>query len=445
MPFELDSFNTIDSGRSLYFDTYSPPSSSVSPQPKNITILRCQAEELSQDSALWIILVLAIGGAVHLPGSIAFLGRKGLYRLSPELSIFEAASFLVLILQGMIEHTANLKRSIQAALALRYFLGKGESWWLGDIDTDEPNGCDADTLISSSLMLSDQEKFEMLDPNLQSLRKFSHARMLSFGLTTLAFIKSCEVSNTVRTFVIALSYHIPFLILETSVVILLEPPWPKSRTQREVEAVAVAQLMSKMDPSQDYIKDPSSRYSWKGDPLPLHQRYSNYIHEHGTKMILYPTTNGPPKDQDSDKYLLNVGISVPIMLPSILSMVMHIFSPISVLGFLLLDFQAVDKGKWTFAWLTWVPWVFWTLVAVTGLTLLSFAVYYLSNLWFEINWGKWRERATEALQNKAHWYRGDNLFINMYVAAKFGLILRFYLVTYTGILTERAGWVDWLG
>ncbi|KAF3939189.1 hypothetical protein ABW19_dt0201886 [Dactylella cylindrospora] len=430
----------------------SDPTKQVYPEPKNYTITRCQAEELSQGGALWIVLVLAIGGAVHLPGSVSILGRKGVYRLSPELNIFEAASFLILVIRGVVQHGAHPKRSIQAALALRHFLGKGESWWLQDSDTfdDEEgsgeqevssadNGGNHGLISRPNESLSNIEKFELLDPVLRSLRTFSHARMLCFILTTLAFIKASVVSGTVRTFVLALSYYVPFLILELSILLLLEPPWPKSQTQLQAEALKVAKLMGKMDPFRDFIPERSSMIKWKGEPSPPHQRYSDFIFEKGTQVVGTPWGN----DNYSTQPNLHVGFWAPIIIPSFLCMAMHIVWPISVPLFLVFDFQGLEVGKWAFVYLTWVPWVFWAFLCAGGVAAIGIAVYWVAYVYFNVNL---KEYVKDIIpDNPPSWLVGANVPINLYIVAKFGLIVRFYFIDYTGVETKKLEWVDWLG
>ncbi|OCL04083.1 hypothetical protein AOQ84DRAFT_367808 [Glonium stellatum] len=189
---------------------------------RTIAITRCRAQELSQGGALGIILVLAIGCVIHMPGSVTLLAHKGLYRLAPELGIVEAVGLLVLVVRGRFYHKQSLRLSVKAVLALRHALGEGESWWLEDRreNSVSPTAETFNSAISDqerhlpSIPMSSSEAFERLEPFLVTLRNFSHARLLGSLLTSLALIKACAVFGTIRTAVLASSYYFSFFVIE---------------------------------------------------------------------------------------------------------------------------------------------------------------------------------------------------------------------------------------
>jgi hypothetical protein len=408
------------------------PAPVIEPPPQNVTDIRCRAEELSQGAALWILVILIVGCVVHLPGSVTFLGHKGLYRLTPEFGIVEAAAVIVLVIRGLVWYHSSFKISVQAALSLRHFLGEGESWWLEDPNLDTsaslPARDEQENLVETSPSVPESEAFERLDPFLGPLRSFSHARLLGLGLTTLALLKACVVTGTIRTTVLASSYYLSFITIELLAWTLLEPGPPRSQAELSHEAAQCAWLMNQLDPFKHNISD-----SYRPSPPRPQQRYATYIYEYGTSFS-FPLFSSDPA------YL------VPFLLLWVLvglmsaSAVVHIFWPISVPLFILFDFTVAEKGKWTFIYLTWVPWVFWLVVAAIAISIIIFAA--LKGLQIlEIDLSK-------LPPVKLSWpraWRGGNVVVGAYAGAKTLLMIRHYLVEYTGKDTKKPNWVDWLG
>jgi hypothetical protein len=64
-------------------------------------INRCRAQELSPGGALGIMIVLATGSAIHMPGSFILPKRRGFYRFAPELRIFESLAILLMVPKGL--------------------------------------------------------------------------------------------------------------------------------------------------------------------------------------------------------------------------------------------------------------------------------------------------------------------------------------------------------
>lgn len=401
-------------------------------QSQNITEIRCREEELSRGSSLWILIVLAVACAVHLPGSATFLGYKGLYRLVPEFSILEGVGTLALVIRGIGSHQASFKTSVQAALALRYFLGEGESWWVAARPRSHTIAASSDTQEGEALLpaddsISESEAFEYLDPFLSQLRSFSHARLLSFGLTTLALLKAFVVTGTIRTTLLAASYYFSFIAIEVLAWTLLEPGPPQSRAELGREAAKCAKLMRSLDPFKNEIpKWPNS------EPLdlPRQQRYLNYIGDHGTLFIL---SLGPSSERAEGISTLTI---LALLSIAYISALVHVFYPVSVPLFVLWDYQVISTTKWEFIYLTWLPWAMWLPATGIILTILNA----LSS--------KALRRMVNYVKRKVTWpgrWMGWNLFLGLYVGAKVFVIFRHYLSDYTGKGTRKPAWIDWLG
>ncbi|PGH19182.1 hypothetical protein AJ80_04151 [Polytolypa hystricis UAMH7299] len=401
--------------------------------PQNITITRCRAEELSQGEALWILLVLAVACVVHIPGSVTILGHKGLYRLAPELGIVETAAVLVLVVRGKFYHKQTLRRSIKATLALRHALGEGESWWLkglssGDRVTRSFTHSTLDTAnhYEYSVAISPAEANEYLDPFLSTLRNSNQVRFLGSILTTLALIKACAVTGTVRTTVLACSYYFSFFMIELLALVALEPGQPPSKGELETEAIACAQLMAALDPFKHEIRNTLRWVSVVNEPP--EQWYASYAADSGT------TFEFPEISHGAESGARAISRAVPI-LAAIAFAIVHLAWPVSVPLFLVNDFTFIRTGKWTFAYLNSIVWLFWTSVA--ALVMYIFVVIFSILRRKPIN--------ELAADNIPRTWKKLNLFISAYVALKVALIFRLFLTDYTGQNTRRPDWAEWLG
>jgi hypothetical protein len=419
---------------------YDPPvieastEASTEPSPQNVTIQRCHAQELSQGGALWTLLFLGVGCVVHMPGSVTWLGHKGLYRLVPEFGIMDAVVLFVLVLKGIFYHRQSVRRSIRASLALRYALGEAENWWL-------VQGPDAATRITTetfntalndqemnlvALNISQREAFENLDPFLTSLRHFSVSRLIGSTLTTLSLVKACAATGTIRTTVLACSYYFSFFIIDLLTWLCLDPGPPPSKRERESEAYAVARLMIALDPFREEVLRGSS---------PNHQSYEEYVATYGTRFNFQTW----PESGGSWVRLARSTFVILILVAAAIAVLISTFWPVSVPIFLLFDFSSARKGKWTFIWLNSLVWLFWIVAAG--------ALFFLSVFIVSKARRKTLKEVFDIMNQKyvpRNW-AGINFFLAAYGMLKVALIVRLYFHHYSGANTRKPGWVDWLG
>ncbi|KAF2491313.1 hypothetical protein BU16DRAFT_529863 [Lophium mytilinum] len=455
---EYAPYNTNLSPRAAQFDSpsfqpppvyYDPPiiefEQPKEPPPQNITVQRCHAQELSQGNALWMLLILGVGCVVHMPGSVTWLGHKGLYRLVPEFGILEAVALFTLVLRGIFHHHQSIRRSIRASLALRHALGEGESWWLVETpSTGAPITAETfDVALADQEMhlarlnMTPKEALEHLDDFLTSLRDFNVSRLLGSILTTLTLVKASAATGTIRTTVLACSYYFSFFVIDALAWLCLAPGPPPSEGEREQEAYAVARLMAALDPFRETFQKKST--SVLSDPGPWrrldNQAYEEYIAVYGTIFNI----QGWPEQWTSWPRIARPVFVVTALLAAGIAVLISTFWPVSVPIFLVFDFSAVQKGKWTFLYLNSLVWLFWVGVA-SGLFLGStFLVSKVRRKTFGEVIAEMNEKYVPR-----NWV-GLNFVLAGYGILKVALIVRLYFHDYSGANTTKPGWVDWLG
>ncbi|KAF2811713.1 uncharacterized protein BDZ99DRAFT_461709 [Mytilinidion resinicola] len=438
-PFGSSSFQPV------YYD---PPvlelEQPTEPPPQNATVQRCHAQELSQGNALWMLLILGVGCVVHMPGSLTWLGHKGLYRLVPEFGIMEAVALFILVLKGIFYHHQSIRRSIRASLALRNALGEGESWWL----VDAPSNAAPITTESFNVALNDQEMhlarlnmtpqeaLEHLDPFLTSLRDFNVSRLLGSILTTLTLVKASAATGTIRTTVLACSYYLSFFIIDALAWLCLSPGPPPSKGEREREAYAVARLMAALDPFREALQQKSTSISNPGPWRRLdNQAYEEYIAAYGTTFSI----QGWPEPWTSWPRIARTVFVTTALVAAAIAVLISTFWPVSVPIFLVFNFSAIQKGKWTFIYLNSLIWLFWVGVASALFLCSTFLVSKVRSKTFSEVVAEMNEKFVPRS------WAGLNFALAGYGMLKVALIVRLYFHDYSGANTMKPGWVDWLG
>lgn len=145
--------------------------------------------------------------------------RGGLYRLAPELGIFETMAVLLMVVQGFFKYGKSLKISVMATLSLRYFQAEGDLWWQKD-------DCDLSSRDPSTAAYC----YDCSAPFFDQIRQFGHHRLLGDGLMVLAIIKAFAVQGTIRTTFLAASYGLSFFTIELLSLAALHLGPPKTRT-----------------------------------------------------------------------------------------------------------------------------------------------------------------------------------------------------------------------
>jgi hypothetical protein len=348
-------------------------------------VRRCRAQELSPGAALGIMVVLATGSVVHMPG--CFLASpSNLYRLAPELALLELIPLLLLIGDAIFLRRKSLKIAVSAVLLMRH-----ES---RDTETYNSQQRDDDT---ATVATDQRESSSFLEHN----QAFGLKRVLGDALMVIAFIKSAAVKGSIRTSLLAASYALPFFIIEIlSFAALNTSPVAKTRVQSRAELAEIDNLIQTLNMNRESV--------WDLDP------------------------NGP----SSRPYRAFAWINYVVFgLPAVL----HLFWPFSVVVFLLFDFQERHVGKWIFTYLAWVEWIFWLAVVACVLLLLA-SIPMLIFLKFPEKQKKYT-RALERFQDVL-----SNIdVLSLYALLKFGLVVRFYSSQYTGKGTIKPAWLDWLG
>jgi hypothetical protein len=367
-------------------------------EDEEVTVVnRCRAQELSPGAALGIMVVLATGSAVHMPGSVVIPKRGCLYRLAPELGILEAMVVLWMVGKGLFKYQKSLKISVMATLSLRYFQAENDLWWQNDdCDPSSPNSSTAANCYDS------------LEPFFDQIRQFGHNRLLGDGLMILAITKAFAVKGTIRTILLAASYGLSFFTIELLSLAALHLGPPKTRAQFETEALKCTELITLLDNSDN---------AWEHRVSPQWQ------------------------DPEGDSLRFTVSVFIVGALFGLASALHLIFWPFSVPLFLLFDFVERHTGGWIFRYSTFLQWAFWMAVAAAGLSLL--AIFPALLLWkFPEKRNKYLELCRRLL---GHLFNNTLLLFDAYALLKFALIARFYISSYTGQGTTTPVWLDWLG
>jgi hypothetical protein len=359
------------------------------PAPKKndpVTIHRCRAQEFSSGAALAVIIVLATGSVLQMPGSL-LSQKSSLYRLAPELSMLEFIPLILLVGDAYFIRKSSLKSAVLTTLFHRHQRRYDANY--------KPR-----QLHEESATVSSTEQVEYFFKRVQN---FGLSRLLSDALVILAFTKAVAVKGTVRTTILAVSYALPFFSIELlSLAALRLDPRPKSPTQFQVEKTDINNLIRTLEINR--------KSDWDIDP------------------------NGPGSGLYSGLACLSYIIfGVPALV--------HLFWPFSVPVFLLFDFQEkhTASGRWIFSYSTWLMWLFWICVGAAGLAIAVGVPLLL--LW---RFPRAREKCIKILQDRAT-VRVNVDWFTIYALLKFAIIVRFYGWQYTGVNTVKPDWLDWLG
>ena len=358
-------------------------------------VQRCLAQELSPGTALAWIIVLATGCVVHMPGAFLISKRGGLYRLAPELGIFEALLALNVACEGVFRYRKGLRLSVMATLIMRHFKAKEDPWWQSpECDPSSPG------IHTASNCYLAAEDF------LRRIQTCSLDRLLGHGLMILALIKAFAVQGAIRTNLLAASYGLSFYSLELLSLATLQFGPPKDRAELESELLKCTELILVLDESE---KSWQIRYSirWQTPQKAVSVKIFKYI-----VLGLY-------------------GLAASLHL---------VFWPVSVPLFVLFDFTFYHQGKWDFAISTFLIWAFWVAVAAAALSVLVALPGLL--VWTipekrDSYWHGCRWLLKRLFQ--------DVGLADAYTVLKFAVVVRMYLFTYTGEGTVKPNWVEWLG
>lgn len=381
----------------------SPRAGPANQTEEPLVVHRCRAEEYTPGTALNVIVLLAMACAVHMPGSLTAPRKAGLYRLAPELGIWDAMLLLLLLGKGRFLYGRSLKVSATSALMLRHFNAPGDRWWRreGRSPGDEDEAQEA------------RRSLQCAEGFLHRVQRYGNGRLIGGTLALCAVIKAFAAKGTLKTILLAASYALSFFTIEVVSLVALRSGPPPTLAEHEHEALGYAELVTLLGNDAD---------AW-----------SSSTHPHW---------------QTADKHrnlreAFKIGVCGVYGVAAALQV---LFPPFSVPIFLLLEFEVAHSanGKWTFYYLTSLAWLFWILVAVSALCLLV----YLSALVVSRGDGEKREqyvaackaRVTGLLVSDEDW-----LYLDLYSVLKFALILRFYIWGYTGQGTTKYDWLEWLG
>ena len=344
---------------------------------------------------------------VQLPGSLILPFHQGFYRLAPEIGFLEACAVIVLVFRGVFTFKQKLRTSVKATLALRKALGEGDRWWMDEFAEDgyrysttppEIRGqpfTSRDELqgVPISRRCTPMEAFYKLDPFLEPLSRFSPGRFLALALTLIALVKACVVTGTIRTTALGVFYAFSFFPIEILVWTLLDFRPRPSKGELETEALELAKLMSLLNPYRKYeLKSTIA------------------------SIILSEDWSGPWFfGFTSIELLLVVGM---------------IFWPMSVV-ISMFELMVWERGGWVFWCLALVIWLTATTLGSAAVYLVSFAVDILGKQKGKVV--KWTTSQFEGVS-----------FATVYIGLKMFVILREYLMRYTGEGTRKPDWLDWL-
>jgi hypothetical protein len=248
--------------------------------------------------------------------------------------------------------------------------------------------------VAISKRCTPMEAFCKLDTFLDPLSRFSPGRFLALALTILALVKAFVVTGTVRTTALAACYAISFFPIEILAWTLLDFRPRPSKGELESEAIEIAKLMSLLNPYRKYKFNNHTR------SLPI-------LTEHWSGFWFFGFT--------CVELLLVIGM---------------IFWPLSVI-ISMFEFLVWERGRWIFWCFALVTWFIAIAVGIMAVFLVSFVVDILGRQKWKIV--KWTATQFEGVS-----------FATVYVGLKMFVILREYLLRYTGEGTRTPDWLDWL-
>lgn len=391
----------------LALDTVAGPAILVLPRdgPEGETaepavVHRCRAEEFSPGTALNVIILLATACVIHMPGSLVAPRSARLYRLAPELGIWDAMSLLFLVGEGLLLHGRSLKISATSALMLRHFSARGDHWWR----RGPSSGSEAP---AAPRCLECAEGF------LHRVQRYRNGRPVVGALVLCAVIKAFAAKGTLTTSLLAASYALSFFTIEFISLAALHTAPPATLAEREQEALEYTELVTLLDSDGGAWRDGTLQHSQAGD---------------GRRRL---------------REAFKIGVFGVYGLAAAL---LVFFPPFSIPIFVLFEFQVTHSanGKWVFYYLTSLAWLFWIVVAGSTFWVLVYASAFA--MWRGDS-GKREEQISACMARVTGLLSidEDSFLFNLYSVFKFALILRFYIGSYTGQGTTKNDWLQWLG
>src|SRR5271170_7146660 len=137
---------------------------------KNDTVIieHCRAQEFSGAAALNILVVLATGSVLHMPGALTF-PRSTLYRLAPELGLVELILLLFTLGDAIFIRRRSFKPAVTGVLAWRY----------------QRQFIDPDKGLADKPVFESTDEYEA-DPFVNRLQRLGLCRILGDSLIVLA-------------------------------------------------------------------------------------------------------------------------------------------------------------------------------------------------------------------------------------------------------------------
>ena len=432
----------------------------ANPEPQEPLIIdRCRAQELSPGGALAILVVLATGSAVHMPGSLTIPRRSRLYRLVPELGLADTFNTVYLVMLGVFVHRKTLRRSVTAILTLRHSRPDSNFWWRKPVQDSTPNDglnirrsrqnttpvvpylstpAPGPSLLPDPYYSAANDCFwrthcrENTKPVLSRISRFGYERWLSNALMLLATIKALAARGIARTTLLAVSYALPFFTLEllSLAAVRVGSASSPTRAKQEDEAVACAELITLLDNSID------------GREYRIRARLA-------AGLDTYVESIDPPWEPS----MLHITLLILATLAYGLFAILHLFLwPFSIPRFLLFDFQEKHSanGRWVFAYLTSAVWLFWIGLAIACLSAILYAPYIFMR-WTGAVSGRetnpYISMRAAVLVQRFWESRAEIAAVDAYTLLKVALIVRYYASgnMYTGEGTRKPEWLEWLG
>ena len=234
-----------------------------------------------------------------------------------------------------------------------------------------------------------------LEPFLSLVRHFSPGRFLALLLTIIALVKACVVTGTIRTTALAVCYGLSFFHIEVLTWTILEFRPRLSKMEAKAEAHEIAKLMSILNPYRKH-------------------------------KFLKRTTATPFMLLEDSSGLWVWGFTcIEFLLVGTM-----IFWPLSILV-QMFEVMTWQRGQWIFWCFTFALWLIVIAGVVSTVYILSFIVDT-----FERRTGKVVKWTTQQLVTLRP--------ASVYVGWKMFIILREYLIRYTGEGTRKPDWLDWL-
>lgn len=326
------------------------------------------------------------------------------------MGFLEACAVVALVARGVFTYKQKFKTSVKAVFALRRALGEGDRWWMDEIHKDmyeyslRALAEERQVLpflvreelrsVKISKRCTPTEAYYKLEPFLSSVRHFSPGRFLALCLTIIALVKACVVTGTIRTTALAGCYALSFFPIEILTWTLLEFRPRPSKSESEAEAHEIAKLMSILNP----------------------YRKRKFLKRSTMSLILPEVSSG---------WWFWGFTCIELLVEGTM-----IFWPLSII-ISMFEIMTWQKGQWIFWCFALALWLIVIAGVVATIYIVSFIVGAIARRRGQAV--KWTTKQLVGLSPAS-----------VYVGFKMFVILREYLIRYTGEGTRKPDWLDWL-